>query len=179
MPSEREDAVGCTRHIAILVGVAIAGLAPLSATTAAAASGSSVRGSAQAAKGGLRVVTTIRVGKSPNEVAADPETDTIYVTNSGSATVSVISGLTDTVTAKIHAGPDASRVAADPATDTVYETNNGGDTVMVISGRTNTVTAKIGVGEGPVGIAVVPKTSRVYEANIIGGRVWVLAPCSG
>lgn len=53
-------------------------------------------------------------------VAADPRSDTIYVTNEGSGTMSVISGGTDTVTATIRVGrsPYGSRPTRGPAPST-------------------------------------------------------------
>lgn len=74
----------------------------------------------------------IAVGHIPVSVAVDPATDTIYVANSGSDTVSAIDGHTHTVTATIAVGHNPQGVAVDPATDTVYVANAGSDTVSVI-----------------------------------------------
>src|SRR5260370_42519443 len=89
---------------------------------------------------------TIRVGRVPAGVAVNPRTDTIYVANLNSGTVSVISGRINTVTATIHLGGRFPvGVAANPRTNTMYVTRAG--TVVthgrgsVISGRTNAGTA--------------------------------------
>jgi len=52
----------------------------------------------------IKVTATIAVGARPAGVATDPKTDTIYVTNIFSGTVSVISGRTNTVVATIAVG---------------------------------------------------------------------------
>ena len=78
-------------------------------------------------------------------------TGTVYVANSGSNTVSVISGRTGTVTGTITVGTIPAAVAVNPVTGTVYVTNNSDGTVSVISGRTGTVTGTITVGTGPAG----------------------------
>jgi YVTN family beta-propeller protein len=92
------------------------------------------------------VTATIRVGRVPAGVAVNPRTNTIYVTNANSGTVSVISGRTNTVTATIRLGGKFPvGVAANPRTDTIYVTRAGNivtrGRVSVISGRTNAVMA--------------------------------------
>ena len=78
-------------------------------------------------------------------------TNTIYVANFESNTLSVISGKTDTVTATIPVGAAPGEVATNPVTNTTYVSNNGGNTVSAISGKTDTVTATIPVGAGRSG----------------------------
>jgi YVTN family beta-propeller protein len=61
-------------------------------------------------------------------------TNTVYVANAISNSVSVISGKTHTVTATITVGSTPAAVAVNPATGTVYVTNAVSNTVSVISG---------------------------------------------
>src|SRR5258708_1369546 len=75
---------------------------------------------------------TIPVGNSPDAVAVNATTNTIYVANSHSNSVSVIDGATNTVTATIAVGTLPKGVAVDPATNTVYVTNAGSNSVSVI-----------------------------------------------
>lgn len=106
----------------------------------------------------------IAVGHIPVSVAVDQATDTIYVTNSGSGTMSAIDGHTNAVTATIAVhSPEG--VAVDPATDTIYVANYSSDTVSAIDGHTHAITATIAVGHGPAGLAVDPLTGTVYVAN--------------
>jgi YVTN family beta-propeller protein len=62
------------------------------------------------------VTATIPVGSFPEGAAADPKTNTVYVTNDLDNTVSVISGETNTVTATIPMGsfPHGSRRTRKP-----------------------------------------------------------------
>jgi YVTN family beta-propeller protein len=85
-------------------------------------------------------------------VAVNPATNTAYVTNYGSGTVSVIDEATNTVTANIAVGSGPTGVAVNPATNTAYVTNYGSGTVSVIDEATNTVTATIPLPVGAVGV---------------------------
>ena len=69
-------------------------------------------------------LTTIPVGSSPFGVAVDPTINTIYVTNSGDDTISVISGATNTVSTTISVGSIPFGVAANPTTNKIYTANN-------------------------------------------------------
>jgi len=66
------------------------------------------------------------------EVAVNPFANTVYVTNEGDGTVSVISGRTRTVTAIIPVGNVPVGVAVNPVTRTAYVTNRTDSTVSVI-----------------------------------------------
>ena len=70
------------------------------------------------------VTATIGTGSYPWGVGVDPSTDTVYVANEGSNSVSVIDGATNTVTATISVGSFPTGVGVDPTTDTIYVSNN-------------------------------------------------------
>src|SRR5690349_17853491 len=76
-----QDIMTFTQRGAMLATVAITGLALAAPGTAAAASASSAPGMAHRAKGCIAVTATIRVGRAPEAVAADPKTKTIYTAN--------------------------------------------------------------------------------------------------
>ena len=131
-----------------LMTVAVTGLVPVGAAAAAPAGAST----AHRATGCVTVTATIPVGRVPQLAAVNPATNTVYVTNFGASTVSVINGQTNTVTATIRVGPAGSEpygVAVNPATNTAYVATLS--KVSVISGQTNTVTATIHVGRLPQG----------------------------
>jgi YVTN family beta-propeller protein len=136
---------------------------------------------ASAAPKAPAVTGTITVGGGPAWVAVNPVTGAVYVTNSISGTVSVISGRTNAVTATITAtitvGTGAVGVVVNPVTGAVYVANFVSGTVSVISGRTNAVTATITVGTGPNGVAVNPVTGAVYVANFVSDNVSVISGC--
>src|SRR5262249_23887978 len=115
-----------------LIAVAVASLAPTA--TAVAASGSSLQGTARAAKGCITVPATIPVGRAPEGVAADPKAKAIYVADLADNTVSVISGRTNTVTATIPvANGFPAGVAANPKANTIYEADSGRNAASDIS----------------------------------------------
>jgi YVTN family beta-propeller protein len=79
------------------------------------------------------VTATIPVGSVPDGVAVDEKTNTIYVANSNSNTVSVLSGRTNTVTSTIPVGGGLFGVAVDPKTNTAYVANPGNSTLDVLA----------------------------------------------
>jgi YVTN family beta-propeller protein len=82
-------------------------------------------------------VAIMGVGSNPLGAGVAPATNTIYVSNGFSSSVSVISGQNNTVVATIHAGGFPVGVAADPQTNTVYVAQAVHNVVSVISGKTN------------------------------------------
>ncbi|HEV2192378.1 MAG TPA: YncE family protein [Nitrosopumilaceae archaeon] len=122
--------------------------------------------------------TTITVGQGPIFAAVNPNTNKVYVTNTGAFfgignTVSVIDGATDTVTATIAGFNYPYDIAVNPTTNMIYVTNIIGSTVSVINGATNTVTATIGLS-APAAIAVNPTTNMVYVTNYAANTVSVI-----
>ena len=106
---------------------------------------------------------TIPVGSDPYELAVDTATDTVYVTNGLSGTVSVIDGATCNATEQsgcghtppvitVGAGPRA--VALNPATHTGYIVNAYDNTVSVINTQTCNSSTTAGCGQVPPTIAV-------------------------
>ena len=118
-PARKQDIMRFTQRAIILATAALAALAAAAATTATAASASPATSTARAVTAAIRVTATIPVGQLPHGVAANPATNTIYVSNFG-GTVSVISGRTNTVTATIPVGALPVGVAANPHTNTIY-----------------------------------------------------------
>ena len=107
----------------------------------------------------------VPVGESPGGVAVNPTTNTVYVANYDSNTVSVIDGKTNTVTDTVSVGESPGGVAVNPTTNTIYVANFDPNTVSVIDGKTNTVTDTVPVGSGPEGVAVNPTTNTIYVTN--------------
>ena len=118
---------------------------PTSAVTASGSNGATNAG-----------VTTIPVGTQPGDVGVNPNTNTIYIANFGSNSVSVINGTTNTVTAAIPVGSKPAAIGVNPNTNVVYVANNGDNTVSVIKGANNSVTATVSVVLPPVQLASTP-----------------------
>jgi YVTN family beta-propeller protein len=133
-----------------------------------------------------RVPATIHVGKIPLGIAVDSATDTVYVANAGSNTISVIDGTTcnganhsgcGQVPATLAANGLGFGLAVDQATGTLYaaqtgQTGNG--RLAVFNAATCSATdtsgcgqkpATVRVGTFPEGVAVDPATGTVYVAN--------------
>jgi YVTN family beta-propeller protein len=132
---------------------------------------------------------TVATGPTPQAVAVDQRTDTIYTANSdpdnnfSGTTVSVIDGATCNAhvtsgcgqapaTVTVGNGPNA--LAVNQSTDTIYVANINDNTVSVINGATcnATITSGCGqnppvikVGTGPDGVAVDRATDTIYVAN--------------
>jgi DNA-binding beta-propeller fold protein YncE len=132
----------------------------------------------------------IKVGSDPSTVAVDEATDTVYVTNLGDNTVSVINGATcnaqmisgcHQTPATVPVGSFPLGIFADEANHTVYVANNnngGPGTVSMIdsaicngsdlSGCPSTPPPTVVVGPGPGDVDVNEVTHTVYVANIVG-----------
>ena len=96
---------------------------------------------------------TVSVGYQPDGLAVNPKTDTIYVANSGSNTVSVIDGASchagvtagcNQAVKAIPAGMQPAGVVANPITNTIYVANYQDATVSVIDGATCDATVASG-----------------------------------
>ncbi|MBV9176136.1 MAG: beta-propeller fold lactonase family protein [Nitrososphaeraceae archaeon] len=116
----------------------------------------------------------VAVDSYPIGVAVNPVTKKVYVTNEFSNTLSVISGLTDSIANTITVGNFPYGVAVNPFNDRVYVTNRGSNTISVIDGPTNTKLSNVVVGNSPVGIGVNPSSNWIYVANINSGTVSVI-----
>lgn len=128
------------------------------------------------------VITSVTVGVYPTGVAANPAGTRVYVTNSGSNTVSVIdtatnqviSGIIDPKTNSAHdyipVGVNPIGVAVAPDGKKAYVANSASGTVSVIDTETNKVDT-VNVGGQPQGVAVAatPLGVRVYVANMDSG----------
>src|SRR5260370_1361689 len=99
-PARKQDIMRLTQRAVILVTAAVALLAPVAAM-ATAASASPAMSAARVVTAAIRVTATVPVGTTPLGVAANPRTNTIYVTNATDHTVSLIRRRTNTVTPTI------------------------------------------------------------------------------
>jgi YVTN family beta-propeller protein len=160
-PGDRPSRFKITqRSRAVLVlAAAVAALAPLAVPALAQAT----------------TTATIAVGAFPWEVAADPTTGLVYVTNENSNTVSVISEATDTVTHTIPVGSEPQGIAVDSTTDTIYVTNFAADSLSVINGATSTVTHTVtGLGTDPDAVAVDAATNTLYVSGYLSSNIFVI-----
>jgi YVTN family beta-propeller protein len=111
------------------------------------------------------VVATIPVSDTPYEVAVNPVTNRIYVTDVHWQTTTVIDGETDTITGGLTLGAHPYGVAVNLASNRVYVTESGDDDIESIDGSTNQRVATFPTADNPSAIAVNPSTNRIYVAN--------------
>jgi YVTN family beta-propeller protein len=98
----------------------------------------------------------------------------VYVTNAGSATVSVIDPATNAVVATVPVGRNPVDVAVTPNGVSAYVTNAGASSVSVINTATNTVIATVPVGHNPANVAITPDGGAAYVANAGSSSVSVI-----
>jgi YVTN family beta-propeller protein len=118
----------------------------------------------------------IVVGGRPNDVAVNPNTNTIYVAESDSNTVSIINGTTNGVVGSIAMdGASPTSIAVNPTTNTIYVANTLSSRISVINGTTtNGVVGSIAVGSRPTSVAVNPTTNTIYVANTLSNTVSII-----
>lgn len=120
-----------------------------------------------------KVVATITLGFEPQSIAISPDSSTVYVVNTGSNTVSVVSAGTNQVTANITVGNYPDFVAISPDGTTLYVSNRVDQTVSVIATASDLVTETLALAGQPWGLAVSPDGTQVYVATA-GGTVSVI-----
>ena len=160
--------------------IALGGSAvPAAASTGAVSPRNAHASSSRVPSSAYAIVKAIPVGASPWAVAVNDADDTVYVTNAGSNSVSVIDGRTSQVTSTIGVGLAPWGVAVNQTTGTIYVANTNSNSVSIIDGRTQTVTSTIGVGASPQGAAVYDATGAVFVANSGSNSVSVIDGRSG
>ena len=136
-------------------------------------------------------VPTVTVGNIPVDIAVDTARHTIYVSNQGDNTLSVIdSSKCNSITASscvalatITVGPAPLYVVLDPTTDTVYASILGSNTIAVVNGATCNATNITGCGQTPavvtltdtpIGLALDTATHTLYVGYASEGPVAII-----
>ena len=135
------------------------------------------------------MLATVPVGQDAFYLAANAVTNKIYVANycgkdpgCGSAspgTVTVIDGLTNTVTATITVGIRPPFLLINPVTNKIYVPSRHDNTVSVIDGVTNTVTKTISVGSHPTYGDINLVTNKIYVVNNGNGQGTTMSVIDG
>jgi DNA-binding beta-propeller fold protein YncE len=149
---------------------------------------------------GCKPLAAVRVGAAPTDLAIDPRTDTLYVTNTydhttqPDGTVSVVDGrncnATDTAGCKQLRPPqvtvqsDPNEAWFDPATGLTWITNQKSDSVSVIDSRRCSAAAiarcqalkppTMSAGKSPSDVLADPQTGTVYVVDQGTGTVTLL-----
>jgi phospholipase C len=121
---------------------------------------------------------------NPYGVAATPNGAEVWVTDSGTNVVSVISTATNKVTGTVVVGIYPHGIAITPDGTKAFVANTGpntgaggSDTVSIIDVATQAVTATVDVGEGPQAVAISPDGSEAWVTCAAG--VYVIATATG
>ena len=117
---------------------------------------------------------TVGVGTSPEAVAYDSTSNTVWAVNYGSNTISVIDAATDAVITTIPATTglaSPSSIVYDPTNGAMYVANNGGYTVLVFNAQTFALTTSITVSstEHPYTLAYDSSNNGIWVATNGGG----------
>lgn len=186
-----ENVVGAGATVEAIVNVGIAGYRGPYAYIVHTANGASIGTLSvvdTTAKLDLSIFKSVPVQAGPVGVAVNPKGSRVYVTNSGSDSVSVI----DTANHEVAQIADPSNagsttpsiylgngmipwgVVVSTSGDKVYVANSGDNSVSVIDAASNTIDAKVPVGQRPYGMAVNPKSPKLYVTNYDDNSVSVI-----
>lgn len=116
------------------------------------------------------LVATIPVGVWPIDIAVNPVTNFVYVSNRNSGSVTVINGATNAVVATIPAGPQAGGLTVNPLTNRVFVRVCCPAQLVEINGTTNTI-----AGTYPIPTTLPDQFGLGYdvEVNPVANRVYL------
>jgi YVTN family beta-propeller protein len=109
-------------------------------------------------------------GTLPMAVAVNLLTEQIFVANTGSNTLTVFDGISQST---ISTGSAPTAIATNPVTNKVYVLNSGDGTVTAVNGSSLT-SATIPVGSGSGNLAVNLITDRIYVTNAASNTATVI-----
>jgi YVTN family beta-propeller protein len=121
------------------------------------------------------ITAIIPVGTGPFGVAVDPSLKEVFVTNGGSANVTVINGTAQKPTSSVHVGKDPKGIAFDATNGTLYVANNGSNNLSVISVSSLSIVRTINVGTEPAGVAWDNATNRIFVTDRGSDQVTVIS----
>lgn len=122
------------------------------------------------------------VGSHPDGLAYDTLNQEVYVANSGSDNVTVLSAVVTGTTVtmpvwrsvgSIPVGTSPEAIAFDPHNGNLFVVNEGSNNVSVIDGATNKVIGTVAVGSAPDAMSFDPANDNVYVANYLSDNVSV------
>jgi YVTN family beta-propeller protein len=130
------------------------------------------------------LTASVKVGLQPTAAKATPDRTQVWVTNSGSASISIVSVASKTVVGTINLPPlngafpaVPNNIAFLPDGSLAYVTDHddqNGSTVYVIDVATQAVIQQIGVGNFPASIGVSPDGSQVWIPCRADNNVYVI-----
>ncbi|MFO7650181.1 MAG: YncE family protein [bacterium] len=119
------------------------------------------------------LLATLAVGAGPVALCYDSIDQRVFCANHDSASISIISGQSNTVIATIPVGPAPNALIWTPISNKVYCTTDSGK-VVAVRGATNAVARTLDVGRRPVALCWNRLQNRVYVANAGDSTVSVI-----
>jgi YVTN family beta-propeller protein len=117
--------------------------------------------------------TTIQTGgQAPTFVAANPVTNTIYVTNFNTNNLTVIDGYNN-IPQLVNVDNGPAGIGINPVTNKIYVAGQNANLVTVVDGATLS-TISVSAGRSPERIAVNQVTNLIYVANNGSNNVTVI-----
>jgi YVTN family beta-propeller protein len=116
--------------------------------------------------------------QNPGEIAFDSGTNQLFVSNSNSTTVDVISDLSDRVVAKVPDTGGPMGLTYDPGKGEVFVANWAKNTVTIISDATDKVVGTVAVGTNPYWIAYDSGMGQLFVTNYGSNNVSVISDSS-
>lgn len=117
---------------------------------------------------GYRAIVSDKISigyeKAPHQVNVNDKTNTIYVSNFGNQSVSIIDGSTNDIFKTIQVGFDPQGIAVDNTSNRIYVVTYGND-IAIIDGFANEVVSKVKVGEFPERAAFNHNNGLLYVSN--------------
>jgi YVTN family beta-propeller protein len=115
-----------------------------------------------------------QVGQYPNQIALNPRTGLIYVSDLFSSNLTVVNSRTRTVVTTINlSGTPAFGISVDPATNMIYVPSNAG--IIEIDGETNNITGVMGFNVNSLDIN--PNTDTLW--GISSGNLYAINATTG
>lgn len=128
----------------------------------------------------LAVIRSVSVGDGPWGVAVDQDDDTVYVSNQGENSISVIDGRSGSLVGTVGVGQAPVGVSVDQDDDTVYVANSGAGNISVVDGRSLALTDDtVAVGANPLGIDVDQTDDTIYVSDNGSTTVSIIDAKSG
>jgi DNA-binding beta-propeller fold protein YncE len=119
----------------------------------------------------------VTLGGNPSDVAVNPTTHRVYVTEPIFGRLYVLDGETNQVLTSFTLGGAPRPVGVDSAQDRVYVGDQFGNMLLALDGTTGAVVGSLALGANtPVALAVNPLSGLVYVAMVDSstGTVWSL-----
>jgi len=117
-------------------------------------------------------IRTFGVGSSPYDVAYNPDSHLIYVSNCGSNNISVVSSTG--VVRSVPVGKYPQELAFDPRTHQMFVANGHSNSVSIVNSSYSIQTDRFPAGTFPYGVGYDPATGVIFVTGLLSDEVYVI-----